>query len=146
MRRLPKSKRDRIVNLLFSGKTYRDISDAENVSIGKISDVFREFVGTAEESSIREASEEYNVEEKIDSLLELAKERKELKVPLSGLLAAARLTRMMRARGLETSQLEDYMKMCDKHRLDFPDFASKATELYQMEERTGKSYEKIVEE
>ncbi|MCW3993506.1 MAG: hypothetical protein NWE85_02940, partial [Candidatus Bathyarchaeota archaeon] len=121
MRALRKSKRDRIVNSLFSGKTYRKISDAENVSIGKISDIYREFVGAAEEYSISEASEEYSVVEKIDSLLELAKEKKELKVPLSGLLAAARLTRLMRTRGLEASQLEDYMKMCDKHREGLPD-------------------------
>lgn len=146
MRLLPKSKRDRIINWVFSGKTYRETSDIENVSIGKISDILRDFIGAAEESSIREAAEEYSVEEKIDRLLELTKERRELKVSLPDLLAAARLVRLMRTRGLEASQLEDYMKMCDKYKEDLPNFASKATELYRMEERTDKSYEKIVGE
>lgn len=37
MRALSKSKKDRIVNLLFSGKTYREIADMENVSLAVIS-------------------------------------------------------------------------------------------------------------
>lgn len=146
MRRLSKVKKDRIVNLLFSGKTYREIVTKEDVSLGMISKTLKEFIGATDESSIREAAAKYNVADVVDRLLELTREVEETKVSLQNLISAARLYRLMKARGLNASQLENYLKMCDKHRGDLPDFASKATEFYLLEERTGKPYEYIVED
>ena len=36
--------------------------------------------------------------------------------------------------------------MLDKYQINFEDFASKAIEFYEIEERTGKPYEKLVKE
>jgi len=130
MRRLSKSKKDRIVDLLFSGKTYREIADMESVSLGMISKTLKEFKGTAEESSIMETAAEYKVEDVVDRLLDLSREIGKLKVPVLHLLAAVRLASFMKARGLNASQLEDYLKMCDKHKGDLSNFASKATEFF----------------
>lgn len=146
MRPLSQSKKDRIINLLFSGRTYREIADIENVSVGMISKTFKEFIGAAEKSSMEEATAKYNVEERVNRLLDLSREIRELKAKVQTLLSAARLLSFMKARGLNASQMKDYLKMCDKHREDLEDFASRATEFYQLEEKTGKPYDKIVKE
>lgn len=146
MRRLSQSKKNRIVDLLFSGMTYREVADIENVSVGVISKTLKEFIGLAEESSIREAAAEYNVEDRVNCLLNLSREARELKVKVPTLLSTVRLVSFMKARGLNASQLEDYLKMCDKHGEDLKNFASKATEFYRLEERAGKPYDKILKE
>lgn len=143
---MSKSKRNRIINHLFSGKTYRKTAELENASVGVISKISKEFLREAEESSIMEAAREYNVEERVNLLLDLSREMKELKVKPTDLLSAVRLARYMKSRGLEASELDDYFKMCDKHRGDLEDFASKATEFYRLEERTGKRYDKVLKE
>lgn len=146
MRRLTRSKKKRILDLLFSGNTYREVESVENVSLGGISNTVKEFIAIAEESSIEEAALEYTVEDRIYALLDLSQSIRKLKVSLTDLLPAAMTVNFVKAQGLKLSQLEAYLKMCEKYKGDFTDFASKATEFYQLEEETDKSYTEIVKE
>lgn len=112
MRELSQSRKDRIVDLLFCGKTYREIIAEEDVSIGWVSKVYKQFVGAAEESSLGEAATKYGVEETVGGLLELARECADKRVPVKNLLSAVRLIRFMESRRLKASQLEDCLKIC----------------------------------
>lgn len=143
MKPLSKAKINRIIDLVFSGNTFRETARKVDVSPSSIHKYLEEFIGATEESSIREAAAKYNVEDVVDHLLELAQEGKKTKVSLQNLLSASRLYRFMKARNLKPSQLKSFLKMCDKHNHDFPDFASKTTEFYQLEERTGKTYAEL---
>jgi hypothetical protein len=103
LRRIPDSVRRRVLDSLFSGKTYRETAKDERVSLGTISEIFKDFVGEAEESSIIEVAEKHDISEKLDRLLELAKEWAKLKTDVPSLLSAARLTSFMKGHNLTCS-------------------------------------------
>ncbi|MDH5266389.1 MAG: hypothetical protein OEW62_01780 [Candidatus Bathyarchaeota archaeon] len=146
MRALSKAKINRIIDLLFSGNSFRKTAGEMGVSTSSAHKYLEEFIGAAEEVSIEKAAAKYNIQDTVDHLLELAQEARKTKVSVPNLLSATRLYRFMKARDLKPSQLKSFLKMCDKYQHVFADFASKATEFYQLEERTGKTYEELPKE
>jgi hypothetical protein len=147
MKKTSKDKQTRILKRLFNGDSYDSAAKKEGVkSKTTVKDIFYEFIGRAEESSLENAAEEYEVSEEINLLRDLACESKRANVSVPDLLTSARLLALMKSLGLEPLQLKENLNMYKKHKEDFGDFVQAALRLSELEIETGKPYVQLIRE
>jgi len=139
MHKIPVKKRMEVLKLYFEGWSYDKISEACGVSRGSVVNVINELK--------RGVYPEFDdLLGQIDTLRNLAVELKKLGLkPSQALLAAIFMRRLMRL-GVEPSNIEVWIKLCEK--LFTPEYpqdrvVNAAMKLIKLEEEEGKSLEEL---
>jgi chromosome segregation ATPase len=146
MRKTSDQKKTRILRLIFSGESYGSVAKKQHSSTSTVKSVFDEFARRAEEVSLEEAAEEYQVSEEIEVLRDLAYESRRANVSVPDLLAATRLSALMKKLDLEPGQLKENLNMYKRHKQDFGDFVQAALRLSELETETRETYTQLIQE
>ncbi len=148
-RKIPPSKAHVIVKKWFDGDSRDDIADSVGVSGSTVSSYTKEFVKSAEKTSLEDCAAEYGVEEEVRLLRTLSTELSKTRSTLNEAIEGARLRAKCIELGINMDKLKEFAGWAD--RLKHPRYSQKdilevCERLLRLEAETGRPFEETVTE
>lgn len=146
-RPLSEAKKSEIVRLRFvNNLPYEKIREITGVSIGKISQVIREFEKMAKETSLEKAAESFSVADEISSILSLSDDLDRANIAVSEAKEGFELLKRLREIGVKPEEIERWISLCKQLAENRPaeKLVPAAMRVMDLELKFGKSVEDLL--
>lgn len=147
--RISFQKQKRILHLYFSGLSQKIIAKKLGVVQATVSNEVSMFKSLVKDSSLKEASKLYNLENVVEELRALSVELHKLNLSPKECLDFAKTFEKLKRLGGDTSDLEGLLMLCQRVKMEgikAEDYFNHAVRLARLEADTGKDYKFILED